>query len=88
LLVSQMRAGALDLAVVYRSNAYAAPEALKSEMEIVELHLPQALATQPFAIARGSRHYYLVQRLRDAITSDASAREFQRLGFQWQGGTK
>jgi molybdenum ABC transporter molybdate-binding protein len=88
LLVTQMRAGSLDLAVVYRSNARATPEALQKEIEIVELHLPQAVATQPFAIAQSSKHYYLTLRLRDALTSAASAREFERLGFQWQGGSK
>jgi molybdenum ABC transporter molybdate-binding protein len=86
LLVTQMRQGALDLAVVYRSNAKAAPGALEKEIEIVELGLKQAVATQPFAIAQSSRHQYLVGRLRDALTSRESERHFEKLGFHWQAG--
>jgi hypothetical protein len=46
------------------------------------------VASQPFAISRTTQHSYLAQRLLDAITSDTSAQHFQRLGFQWQGGSK
>jgi ABC-type molybdate transport system substrate-binding protein len=86
LLVTQMRQGALDLAVVYRSNAKAAPGALEKEIEIVELGLKQAVATQPFAIAQSSRHQYLVGRLRDALTGRESELHFEKLGFHWQAG--
>jgi molybdenum ABC transporter molybdate-binding protein len=88
LLVSQMRAGALDAAVVYRSNALATPEALEKDIEVVELNEKRARATQPFAVSAESRHKYLVRRLLDTITSDASAQRFTQLGFHWQAGTR
>lgn len=88
LLVTQLRAGALDVAVVYRSNALAAPDALGKELEIIELHDPRAVATQPFAIAAQTQHRYLVGRLLDAICSEANVEHFKKLGFHWQSPGK
>src|SRR5439155_5004329 len=81
LLVSQMRAGALDAAVVYRSNALATPAALEKDIEIVELHTPRARATQPFAVATDTQHKYLVTRLLEVISSVSNAERFRQTGF-------
>lgn len=85
LLVNQMRAGALDAAVVYRSNARSAA-ASAEDLDVVELGLPAAQATQPFAVARDSRHKYLARRLLRAVLAPESAERFRRLGFHWAAG--
>jgi molybdenum ABC transporter molybdate-binding protein len=82
LLVNQMRAGALDLAVVFRSNAWSAPAGGR-DLEVIDVSLPEALATQPFAIARDCPHKYLLRRLLQAIVSRPSAQRFRSLGFRW-----
>jgi molybdenum ABC transporter molybdate-binding protein len=88
LLVTQLRKNALDVAVVYRSNALAAPGAVGTDLQIIELGVPRAVATQPFAIAKDTRHKYLVQRLLDAIRSESNVEHFKNLGFHWQPSTK
>jgi len=82
MLVNQLRAGALDLAVVYRSNILSAGETLKY-VEIVEMNLPEAVAMQPYAVAKDSRHKYLMRRLLDAILAPDSKKHFLGSGFQW-----
>jgi ABC-type molybdate transport system substrate-binding protein len=85
-LVNQMRAGALDAMIVYRSNVLANPENAQKYLEIVEMNLPEAIAIQPYAVARDSDHRYLMRRLLDAILSPASERRFRSAGFQWIAG--
>ena len=80
LLVNQMRAGALDVAVVYRSNVLSSP-ANREHLDIVEIGLAEAVALQPFAVAKDSPHKHLVRRLLQAVTTPESTRRFQRLGF-------
>jgi ABC-type molybdate transport system substrate-binding protein len=87
-LVNQMRAGALDLAVVYRSNARSAPQTAGKVLDVIDLNLPEALATQPFAVARDSSHKYLMKRLLQAVVSPRSAARFRSLGFHWAYGSK
>jgi molybdate transport system substrate-binding protein len=82
LLVNQMRAGALDLAVVYRSNARSAA-ANSDALEVIDLSFPETFATQPFAVAKDSRHKYLMRRLLRSIQSPESAARFRELGFHW-----
>jgi molybdate transport system substrate-binding protein len=88
LLVTQLRANALDVAVVYRSSVHAAPGALDKDVQIIELNLPGAVATQPFAISSETQHKYLVQRMLDAICSESNVEHFKQLGFHWQNPTK
>lgn len=85
LLVTQMRAGALDIAVVYRSNVQASAASLERDLEMIELTGPRAVATQPLAIATQTQHKYLAERLRDALVNEANAAQFRKLGFHWQG---
>jgi ABC-type molybdate transport system substrate-binding protein len=82
-LVNQMRAGALDLIVVYRSNVMSNPENAEKYLDVVELNLPEAIARQPYAVAKDSRHKYLMRRLLAAILSPASKEHFIKSGFQW-----
>jgi molybdenum ABC transporter molybdate-binding protein len=82
MLVNQLRAGALDLTVVYRSNILSAGETT-NYVEIVEMNLPEAVAIQPYAVAKGSNHKYLMRRLLEAILTPASKAHFVKSGFQW-----
>jgi molybdate transport system substrate-binding protein len=82
MLVNQMRTGALDLIVVYRSNVLSSPESEKY-LEIVEMGRPEAVAFQPYAIARDSRHKHLMGRLLAAVLSPDSKQTFLDAGFQW-----
>src|SRR5207253_1862095 len=82
LLVNQMRAGALDVAVVYRSNVLSSP-ANQEHLDVIELNLAEAVATQPFAVAKDSAHKYLMRRLLQALVTPENAQRFRSLGFQW-----
>lgn len=79
MLVNQMRTGALDASVVYRSNATSAPD--DGKLEIVALDLPDATATQPFAVSKQTGKRYLVRRLFDALARERE--RFAALGFEW-----
>jgi molybdenum ABC transporter molybdate-binding protein len=80
-LVNQMRSGALDVAVVARSNARSMPDADK-HLEVIDIDVPGALATQTYSIARNSRHHYLMERLFRALMAPASLERFRDLGFR------
>ncbi len=82
-LVNQMRAGALDAIVVYRSNVLSNPENAQKYLEIVDMNLPEAVAIQPYAVARESDHRYLMRRLLEAILAPSSKEHFIGSGFQW-----
>jgi ABC-type molybdate transport system substrate-binding protein len=85
-LVNKLRVGALDAAVVYRSNAMSNPENLQKFLDIVEIDIPEALARQPFAVARDSPHKYLMKRLLNAIVARQTADHFKTIGFRWVYG--
>ena len=78
-----MRAGALDLIVVYRSNVMSNPENAEKYMDVVEMDLPEAIAIQPYAVAKDSQHKHLMRRLLEAILTPASKEHFIKSGFQW-----
>jgi molybdenum ABC transporter molybdate-binding protein len=83
MLVNQMRAGALDLIVVYRSNVLSNPENAEKYLDVVEMNLREAVAIQPYAVAKNSEHKYLMRRFLEAILSPASQERFRSAGFQW-----
>lgn len=83
MLVNQMRTGALDLIVVYRSNVLSSADNPDRFIEVVEMNLPQAIAIQPYAVAKESDHKYLMRRLLEAILSPESQQHFRDVGFQW-----
>lgn len=80
LLVNQLRAGALDAAIVYAANA----SAVRQELAVVELAGPGALAIQPYAVGRNSDHAHLMERLLDFLKSDRSRARFEDSGFRFR----
>ena len=82
-LVNQMRAGALDLLVVYRSNVLSNPENAEKYLQVVEMNLPEAVAYQPYAVAKDSHHKYLMRRLLQAILAPSTKEQFVKSGFEW-----
>lgn len=80
MLVNQMRSGALDAAVAYLSNAAGSADTLDA-IRIEGLRC--SIATQPYAAAEDSPHKRTMQRLLDAIRSEASRQAFRKEGFSW-----
>jgi molybdenum ABC transporter molybdate-binding protein len=83
MLVNQLRTGALDLILVYRSNVVSTKDNPDHAVEIVELNLPEAIAVQPYAVAKDSQHKYLMRRLLEAILTPESQKHFVASGFHW-----
>jgi molybdenum ABC transporter molybdate-binding protein len=80
LLVNQLRAGSLDAAIVYISNAAAS----KEKLDVVGIDMASARAVQPIAVGRESQHKQLAGRLMAAIMSVESKERFESQGFQWK----
>lgn len=81
MLVNQMQAGSLDAAVTYLSNAIGAGD----KLDAVRIQgLKCAVATQPFAISKGSPYKQTMQRLHDLLRSVQSKERFTDEGFQWK----
>lgn len=85
MLVNQLRAGSLDAAVAYLSNAAGSGEFLDA-IRIEGLDCAQA--TQPFAIAKDSKYPQTVARLHDAILTAESKQRFLLEGFGWGPGSE
>lgn len=85
MLVNQLRAGSLDAAVAYLSNAAGSGEFLDA-IRIEGLDCAQA--TQPFAIAKDSKYPQTVARLHDSILTTESKQRFLLEGFGWGPGSK
>ncbi len=83
-LVNQLIAGSLDAVIVYRSNAMSNPENLNKHYDIVELNSPDAIASQPFAIAKSTKHRQLLKRFFDRVASAESKARFESVGFSWK----
>lgn len=79
LLVTQLRAGTLDAAIVYSTNAM--PQA--EHLDRIALAVPGAKAAQPFAVRRGSPRAQLAFRLLDALRANQD--RFTAAGFRWRG---
>jgi molybdenum ABC transporter molybdate-binding protein len=83
MLVNQMRAGSLDAAVAYLSNAAGAA----AELDAIRIQgLPCSIAVQPYATAKDSEHKQLLGRLLAAIRTDSSHERFMQEGFGWIDG--
>lgn len=80
MLVNQMRSGSLDAAVAYLSNAAGAADFLDA---IRIQGIPCSIATQPFAVAKDSKHKQLSERLLAAIRAESSQDRFTTEGFKW-----
>src|SRR5690606_4503748 len=82
-LVNQLKTHSLDAVVVYLSNAAGAGD----DVQAIRIEgLPCSIATQPYGVAKGSPHKYLMQRLYDRLLSAESQNLFQDFGFGWKGG--
>ena len=81
-LVNQMRAGALDAAIVYQVNV----QQVKQHFEMIPLPADLSRAVQPFAVRKASPHYHLSQRLLTFLRAHRSA--FEDAGFIWKGETQ
>jgi len=81
-LVTQMQAGALDAALIYRSNALAS-EAISKHSTIISLNRPDAIATQPYATALDTPHPNLLHRLGTYLSNEEAKKSFLHYGFTW-----
>jgi DNA-binding transcriptional LysR family regulator len=79
LLVNQMRAGSLDVAIVYEANT----SQVRDSLDVVPIALAEAKAVQPYGVRVHSEHRYLMERLLAAIRSADSRRRFESAGFHW-----
>ena len=80
MLVNQLRAGSLDAAVAYLSNAAGAAEFLDA-VQITGIEC--SVATQPWAIAAKSKFPLTTSRLFERICSAESQDAFLAEGFRW-----
>ena len=81
MLINQMRAGSLDAAVVYLSNAAGAADIL----DAIQIQgLPCSIAVQPWAVYKNSRYPQTANRLFQALTSEEGRADFEAEGFRWQ----
>ncbi len=80
LLVNQMRAGALDAAVVYRVNVQAAAS---EHLDYLTIQHEGAKAVQPFSVRSSSPRYHLGRRLLAFLKTNRE--QFEKSGFQWRG---
>ena len=81
-LVNQMRAGALDAAVVYRINLMAKPD----EFDAVPLPADKAKAVQPFAVRDDSAQKQTGRRLLAFLRGHRES--FEKAGFAWRGDSE
>ena len=77
-LVNALRTGALDAAIVYASNL------AFSQDELDGILIPDAEATQPYAVAVDSPHAQTMERLLQSITTNDGRDRFESLGFEWR----
>ena len=71
----------LDVALVYEANC----QHLESNVEIIDIHHPLAVATQNIATARQSKFPHMMTRLTQEVLSTQSHDSFINHGFQWEG---
>ncbi len=81
MLTNQLLTGALDAALVYASNT------AKAAVQVVELGLQGARARQPWALAKETRHIFLLDRLYRALTDEKQRAQFEGVGFAWELGS-
>jgi hypothetical protein len=49
-----------------------------------EIDHPEAIAEQPYAVGKGSKHRHLLQRFFDACVSEQGKEGFLEYGFRWE----
>jgi ABC-type molybdate transport system substrate-binding protein len=80
-LVNQLRTGALDVVIAYRSNVLP----YEKELEGIEIKgIPCATPSQPIAVSKSATHPELSRRLMEFIQNEESRHRFENLGFGWE----
>jgi ABC-type molybdate transport system substrate-binding protein len=79
LLVLQLRAGALDAAIVYRVNVLAAAG---EHLDFLPIEHEGAKAVQPFSVRSSSPNAQLGQRLLAFLRANRA--QFEKAGFEWR----
>ena len=79
LLVTQMRAGALNAAIVYRVNVQAAAS---EHLDFLPIQHEGAKAVQPFSVRANSPNARLGQRLLAFLRANRA--QFEKAGFEWR----
>lgn len=79
-LVNNLRAGGLDVAIVYRSNVAPFDDIEGTPIEGVQC----ATALQPIAVSKTSANALVCQRLMDFLRTPESRQRFEKLGFGWE----
>jgi len=82
-LVNQVKTGSLDAVIVYKSNAMASQSTV-DDYEIIGIDRPNAIAEQPYAVAKNTEHRYLLERFFDAVVSAKGKEKFMKHGFRWE----
>jgi molybdenum ABC transporter molybdate-binding protein len=80
LLVNQLTVGTLDAVIVSEANV----AMNRDKLDVVRI--PGATAIQPYAIGKQTPYRQLAGRLLEALTSDASRKHYESLGFIWHAG--
>ncbi|QDT52205.1 Putative binding protein precursor [Caulifigura coniformis] len=81
MLVNQIKTGSLDAAVAYISNAAGSGDTLDA---IRIQGLQCAIAVQPLAVAKSTKHPQLMERLAERLKSAESKSQFLSFGFSWK----
>lgn len=86
-LVNQLRVGALDVVVAYKSNVLPFADELEA-ISITELFpdlkLECANPQQPIAISKNTTHPEISRRLMEFLRTEESRQRFEKLGFGWE----
>jgi molybdenum ABC transporter molybdate-binding protein len=80
-LINQLRTGALDVVVGYRSNV----EPFKDELDGIPITgIPCAAPQQPIAVSKSTTHPDLSRRLMEFLQTEESRARFEKMGFGWE----
>jgi molybdate transport system substrate-binding protein len=78
LLVPDVVTGSVDAAIAYITDV----QSHRNDVDVLHINSTHNLAIQPFSVAKGSDHKYLVRRLFAAIS--ASPAPFEQAGFHYR----
>ena len=82
ILINQMQTGSLDAIIVYKVNA----EQVKDKLDAIPINEKGALAVQPIAVSKASKHKYMARRFIDQLLLPDSRIHIENLGFRWRAG--
>jgi molybdenum ABC transporter molybdate-binding protein len=82
MLVNQLKAGSLDAAVAYISNAAGSSDTLDA---IRIQGLQCSIAIQPLAVSKTTKYPQMMGRLAERLKSAESKSQFLSFGFSWKG---